>query len=114
MEIKINQSYSKWIDYCISFLTRFNGCEIPDEIKLPNIIKYEPIFVMNNLNDLKRQNSTRVVFDSEYQNNQAKELITMIEKDQVNAISLAKNYVRAERYCLRKKRIKEMSHAQTQ
>lgn len=95
MEIKIDQSYSEWIDYCIPFLTRFNGCEIPDEIKLPNIIKYEPIFIMNNLNDLKRQNSTKVVFDSEYQNNQAKELITMIEKDQVNAISLAKNYVEA-------------------
>ena len=95
MEIKINQSYSEWIDYCIPFLTKFNGCEIPDEIKLPNIIKYEPIFIMNNLNDLKRQNSIRVVFNSEYQNNQAKELIAMIEKDQVNAISLAKNYVEA-------------------
>lgn len=95
MEVKIDQSYSEWIDYCIPFLTRFNGCEIPDGIKLPNIIKYEPIFVMNNLNDLKRQNSTKVVFDSEYQNNQAKELIAMIEKDQVNAISLAKNYVEA-------------------
>ena len=95
MEIKINQSYSEWIDYCMPFLTRSNGCEIPDEIKLPNIIKYEPIFVINNLNDLERQNSTKVVFDSEYQNNQAKELIAMIEKDQVNAISLAKNYVEA-------------------
>lgn len=95
MEVKIDQSYSEWIDYCMSFLTRSNGCEIPDEIKLPTVIKYEPIFVMNNLNDLERQKSTKVVFDNEYQNNQAKELIAMINKDQVNAISLAKNYVEA-------------------
>ena len=95
MEVKIDQSYSEWIDYCMSFLAKSDGCEIPDGIKMPTVIKYEPIFVMNNLNDLERQNSTKVVFDSEYQNNQAKELIAMIEKDQINAISLAKNYVEA-------------------
>lgn len=35
------------------------------------------------------------MFDNKCQNRQVKELITIIKKDRINAISLAKNYVEA-------------------
>lgn len=95
IEIHVDSSYDEWLKSCSEFLASTQGSTIPNDLKIPTLIKYDPIFTIHNFVDIERLKKLGIVFDSEYQTRQAKELVFMVEKDQVRAIGIAKEYIEA-------------------
>ena len=95
IEIRVESSYDDWLKTCSGFLASTQGSTIPNDLKIPTTIRYDPIFTIHNFADIERLEKLNIVFDSAYQTKQAKELISMVEKDQVRAIGMAKEYIEA-------------------
>lgn len=91
--ITIDKKYSSWMFDCLGFLKESGGSQIPDDISIPSLIKFYPIFIVKNSIDKLRLINDKVIFTSEYQQKQAKELLDFIKSDTVRAVGASKEYI---------------------
>lgn len=93
VDIEIRKDYADWMFDCLGFLQDSGGSHIPEELKLPEIEKYEPILSIKDLVAEKRLKSTKVTFSSQYQKNQSELMLATIKTDTVKAVGMAKEYI---------------------
>lgn len=93
VDIEIRKDYANWMFDCLGFLQDSGGSHIPEELELPEIAKYEPVFSIKDVIAEKRLKSTKVIFSSQYQKNQSELMLATIKTDTVKAIGMAKEYI---------------------
>lgn len=96
IEIIIENYYKKIIDVCNNFLSSSGGSRIPEELNKINIIKYEPIFFINNSSAMTTKQqaaSIKLEFDNKYMQQQIEQMVESIEKHPSDAIGKAKELI---------------------
>jgi hypothetical protein len=96
IEIIIKDNYNNLIYECKKFLVSSGGSRIPDNFEKVNVLKYEPVFFINNspaITTRQQATSIKLEFDNKYMQQQIDQMLDSIEKHPSDAIGKAKELI---------------------
>jgi hypothetical protein len=96
IEITIIDSYKIIINECKKFLESSGGSRIPENFPKIDIIKYDPIFFINDNSEMmtrRQAASIKLEFDNRYMQQQIEQMLESIEKHPSDAIGKAKELI---------------------
>jgi len=96
IEISIIDNYNYTINECRKFLESSGGSKIPEDLIKINIVKYEPVFFINNSSSATTKQqaaSIKLEFDNKYMQQQIEQMFNAIEKHPSDAIGKAKELI---------------------